>query len=55
MRDLTRGFISEMQLALAEGVILPHTEQRARCRGCSLIDICLPTETEQLVTGELTG
>ena len=52
LRRQTRRFISEMQRALAEGLIPPHTEHRARCRGCSLVDICLPVETELMVNGE---
>ena len=33
-------------------VIPPHTEHRARCRGCSLVDICLPVETGLMVNSD---
>ena len=49
LRTLTRGLVAAMHTALAAGVIPPHTDKRARCRGCSLSDICLPEETEELV------
>jgi CRISPR-associated exonuclease Cas4 len=49
LRALTTGLIQAMQRVVALGVIPPHTEQRARCNGCSLYDVCLPKETEQLV------
>ena len=49
LRTLTRGLVAAMHTALAAGVIPPHTDKRARCRGCSLSDICLPAETEELV------
>ena len=48
LRNTTQQFITQMHYALAEGLIPPHTDQRQRCRGCSLYDICLPNETEQL-------
>lgn len=48
LRATTEQLLQEMKFALAEGEIPPHTEQRQRCRGCSLIDICLPEEYEQL-------
>lgn len=49
LQALTRQLVTAMHHALAEGIIPPHTEKRARCRGCSLIEICLPEETDQLV------
>lgn len=48
LRALTTDLIETMQRTLAIGVIPPHTEQRNRCKGCSLYDVCLPKETEQL-------
>lgn len=48
LRQHTATLIRQMQLALAEGLLPPHTQQRARCRGCSLIDVCLPKEVEYL-------
>ncbi|MCB0044310.1 MAG: CRISPR-associated protein Cas4 [Caldilineaceae bacterium] len=48
LRELTRTLVAAMHRTLAHDVIPPHTDKRARCRGCSLIDICLPAETEQL-------
>ena len=49
LRELTRRLVKAMHLTVAEAELPAHTEQRARCRGCSLIDICLPKETEQLI------
>jgi CRISPR-associated exonuclease Cas4 len=48
LRNSTETFIRAMQHTVALGVIPPHTDQRARCRGCSLYDVCLPVETESL-------
>jgi CRISPR-associated exonuclease Cas4 len=48
LRALTRTCIEQMRRLLANEHIPPHTDQRQRCRGCSLYDICLPQETEQL-------
>lgn len=47
LRALTMGLIQAMQRVVTIGKIPPHTEQRARCNGCSLYDVCLPKETEQ--------
>lgn len=49
LRNTTQQLITQMHYAVAEGKIPPHTEQRQRCRGCSLYDICLPKETDLLV------
>jgi CRISPR-associated exonuclease Cas4 len=48
LRTTTRQLIQQMQWTLAQGVIPPHTEQRQRCNGCSLYEVCLPKETERL-------
>ncbi len=48
LRAETAGLIDAMHRAVAIGEILPHTEQRSRCQGCSLHDICLPEETRVL-------
>lgn len=48
LRDYTRHLITAMQRALALGELPAHTTQRQRCNGCSLVDICLPKETEVL-------
>ncbi len=48
LRETTRQLVRQMQLALAEGKIPPHTPYHQRCRGCSLFDVCLPGETKQL-------
>lgn len=45
LRQETEATIRAMQHVVALGVIPAHTAQRARCKGCSLIDICLPEET----------
>jgi CRISPR/Cas system-associated exonuclease Cas4 (RecB family) len=37
-----------MHWTLAHDRIPAHTDHRERCRGCSLIDVCLPVETEKL-------
>jgi len=49
LRALTIQIIQSMQRALALDVIPPHTDQHARCNGCSLYEVCLPRETEMLV------
>jgi CRISPR-associated exonuclease Cas4 len=48
LRAQTRQYIQQMQWALAHDHIPTHTDHRERCRGCSLIDVCLPIETEKL-------
>jgi CRISPR-associated exonuclease Cas4 len=52
LRRQTEEIIRAMQYVVALGVIPPHTQQRARCRGCSLHDVCLPQETEVLSGAE---
>ena len=49
LRAGTEAIIHAMQRAVALDVIPAHTDNRARCRGCSLYDICLPEETEFLL------
>ena len=46
LRAYTRQLITAMQRALALGQLPAPTVQRQRCNGCSLVDICLPQETE---------
>jgi len=48
LRERTRNLIQQMQHALALGELPAHTQQRQRCNGCSLYDVCLPKETEVL-------
>ncbi len=48
LRHYTRTLIRNIQQTLAQDQIPPHTAQTQRCRGCSLIDICLPEETKLL-------
>jgi len=48
LRNKTQQLITQMHYAVAEGVLPPHTDQKQRCKGCSLYDICLPKETELL-------
>lgn len=48
LRHYTHALIQAIQHALAKGEIPAHTQQQQRCRGCSLIDICLPEETKLL-------
>ena len=52
LRDTTRQLITAMQQALAAGQLPAHTAQRQRCNGCSLVDICLPKETEVLISNQ---
>lgn len=51
LRSSTLAIIQAMQRVVALGVIPPHTEQRARCQGCSLYEVCLPQETQFLLAG----
>lgn len=51
LRGETEAIIRAMQHVVALGAIPPHTEQRARCKGCSLVDVCLPEETRVLAGG----
>ena len=48
LRAETEAIVTAMRQTLALGQIPPHTEQKSRCRGCSLYDICLPEETKAL-------
>jgi CRISPR-associated exonuclease Cas4 len=48
LRATTRALIQAMRYALALDEIPPHTDQPARCKGCSLVDICLPSEIRLL-------
>lgn len=50
LRTQTRTYIQQMQWTLAHDVLPAHTAHRERCRGCSLIEVCLPTETAALQT-----
>ena len=54
LRSDTEAIIRAMQHVVALGVIPPHTDQRARCRGCSLVDVCLPEETLALMSERVT-
>lgn len=49
LRQRTQEIIRAMQHAVALGLIPPHTAQRARCKGCSLHEVCLPQETDFLL------
>ncbi len=48
LRQETEALVDAMQRLLALEILPPHTQVRQRCRGCSLIDVCLPDETRQL-------
>lgn len=48
LRDQTRHYIQQMQWTLARGITPAHTDQRQRCNGCSLYEVCLPKETEEI-------
>lgn len=48
LRTQTRAYIQQMQWTLAHDVLPAHTDHRERCRGCSLSEVCLPTETAAL-------
>jgi CRISPR-associated exonuclease Cas4 len=49
LRAATEEIIRGMQRVVALAVVPAHTDKRARCRGCSLYDVCLPVETEFLL------
>jgi CRISPR-associated exonuclease Cas4 len=55
LRRETEAIICAMQQIVAIGVVPPHTAQRARCKGCSLADVCLPEETRMLVSERVSG
>lgn len=48
LRETTAALVSAMRRVVALGVIPAHTEKRARCKGCSLYDVCLPDESDRL-------
>ena len=50
LRAQTVDLINAMHQAVALGELPPHTDKKARCRGCSLHEICLPEETRRLQT-----
>jgi CRISPR-associated exonuclease Cas4 len=50
LRAQTIETIEAMQRTLALELIPAHTEKQVRCRGCSLYELCLPQETQQLST-----
>ncbi len=52
LRSSTEAIIQAMQRTVALAVIPPHTAQPARCKGCSLYDVCLPLETQLLAVQE---
>ncbi|MCX6040784.1 MAG: CRISPR-associated protein Cas4 [Caldilinea sp.] len=45
LRAFTVELVQRIRDTLARGERPPHTEQPARCKGCSLYDICLPVES----------
>ena len=49
LRQQTEEVIAAMHRAVALGDLPAHTSKPIRCQGCSIIDICLPQETNQLV------
>jgi len=48
LREQTRRYIQQMQWTLAHGNTPAHTDQRQRCNGCSLYEVCLPKEMDIL-------
>lgn len=42
LRALTEAAIADLATALASGVTPPPTTHRARCKACSLLDLCRP-------------
>lgn len=48
LRSETVALIHAMRDTLTQGQIPPHTDQTGRCRGCSLVDVCLPKESNIL-------
>ena len=53
LRTHTQALIQAAHRALRAGHIPAHTAEPRRCQGCSLIEICLPRETQQLVAGRI--
>lgn len=52
LRAHTMALAQAMHRVVANGVIPAHTAQRQRCQGCSLVEVCLPLETEKLISEE---
>lgn len=50
LRTRTESAIQRAYALLEAGVLPSHTRQRARCGECSIEPICLPKETEQMLT-----
>jgi len=48
LRRQTEEYVAAMRHTVALDEIPPHTDKRSRCRGCSLVDVCLPSEWETL-------
>ncbi|MFN8440687.1 MAG: CRISPR-associated protein Cas4 [Caldilineaceae bacterium] len=48
LRQHTEHLIQQMAQVIALGEIPAHTHQRQRCNGCSLVDVCLPKETDKM-------
>jgi CRISPR-associated exonuclease Cas4 len=44
LRATTEAIIAQAHALAADGVLPPHTEQRGKCRECSLQPLCLPKE-----------
>jgi len=55
LRAQTQETIARAFALLAAGKMPPPVEKRARCRGCSLEDVCLPREVLMLTKGEERG
>lgn len=45
LRAFTVELVQRIRDVLVRGERPPHTEQPARCKGCSLYDVCLPVES----------
>jgi CRISPR-associated exonuclease Cas4 len=48
LRAEVERLASEAQRIAMTGLLPPHTENRAKCRDCSLQPLCLPEETERI-------
>jgi CRISPR-associated exonuclease Cas4 len=48
LRTQTILIVQQIQALLAKGTLPPPEQPAAKCRGCSLVDVCLPKEIQQL-------
>lgn len=49
LRALTEAAVADLRAVFASGITPPPTALRARCRGCSLMDLCRPNSFDRPV------